>query len=74
MQPLQGYNTQGYRTIGPYSQNQGSEPQFISKAIINTEDIREIVEKLNAKPFDENFTLVTFDELSPYSFLFLFVF
>jgi intraflagellar transport protein 81 len=65
MQPLQGLNAQGYRTINPYTQNQGFDTQFISKAIINTEDIREIVEKLNQKPFDENFTLVTFDDLNP---------
>jgi len=69
MQPLQGLGPRGFQTMAPYSQNQGSEPQFISKAFISTEDIREIVEKLNQKPFDENFTLVTFDELSPAALL-----
>jgi hypothetical protein len=31
---------------------------------ITTDDVREIVYRLNNKPFNENFSLVTFDELS----------
>jgi hypothetical protein len=34
------------------------------KTVIGTEDLREIVMKLNNKPFNENLTLVSFDEFS----------
>jgi hypothetical protein len=34
------------------------------KTIITTEDIREIVQRLNTKPFNESYSLVTFDELT----------
>ena len=50
----------------------GTNPQFKKKPVmpmrstIGTDEIKEIVQRLNAKPFNENFTLVTFDELSTY--------
>ncbi len=55
-----GFN-QGYNT--------GMNPQLaqtmpVVKTHITTEDIREIVQKLNQKPFNQTLTLVTFDELS----------
>ena len=31
---------------------------------IGAEEIREIVQRLNAKPFEENLSLVTFDEFT----------
>lgn len=39
------------------------------KTVINTEDIKEIVYRLNQKPFNENYNLVTFDELNPVELL-----
>ena len=73
MQPLRGYDAQGHRTGAPqFNPNQPydgqanyGQPELVSRTIIGTEEIREIVAKLNAKPFDENFTLVKFDDLSP---------
>jgi intraflagellar transport protein 81 len=44
--------------------NQYKKKSMPLKNTVGTEDIREIVQRLNAKPFSENFTLVTFDELS----------
>ena len=52
----------------------GTNQQFKKKPVmpmrstIGTEEIKEIVQRLNAKPFNENFTLVSFDELSTYPF------
>jgi len=72
MQPVRGYDAQGHRTGPQFNPNQLYEGQgnygqseFVSRTIIGTEEIREIVAKLNAKPFDENFTLVKFDDLTP---------
>ena len=35
------------------------------KTVIGTEECREIVQILNQKPFNLNYTLVLFDELTP---------
>jgi intraflagellar transport protein 81 len=76
MQPVRGYDAQGHRTGPQFNPNQLYEGQgnygqseFVSRTIIGTEEIREIVAKLNAKPFDENFTLVKFDDLTPLELL-----
>jgi hypothetical protein len=44
-------------------QNTGFQNQQI-KQNITTEDLREIVQKLNQKPFDENLSLITLDEFT----------
>jgi hypothetical protein len=44
-----------------------AEQQLIpQKNAISTDDIKEIVSLFNAKPFNENLTLVALDELSPF--------
>ncbi len=70
MQPYSGYQQ------GQFNPNELYDPQGAfkkkeapAKTHVGTEEIREIVERLNAKPFDQNFTLVTFDELNGYSSL-----
>lgn len=45
--------------------NQAAQHQIV-KTHINTEDLKEIINNLNKKPFNENFSLATFDELSSY--------
>ena len=70
-------NTQSnfVQAFNPSEGYDGSNPQFKKKPMvamrsaIGTEEIKEIVQRLNAKPFNENFTLVTFDELSTYHLL-----
>lgn len=65
MRPPQ-FNPNGlYDPQGSFQRN---NTEFVHKNIIGTEEIRDIVEKLNAKPFDENLTLVAFDDLTGYGF------
>lgn len=71
-----GYNSgyggqdfnQGYDQMGGMDMNQFKKNPNVNSAPIKTnvgtEEIREIVQRLNAKPFNENYTLVSFDELS----------
>ena len=67
-------NTQSnyVQAFNPGNGFDGANPQFKKKPVmpmrstIGTDEIKEIVQRLNAKPFNENFTLVTFDELSTY--------
>ena len=68
MQGYQGFQQGGMQ--GQFNPNGLYDPQGNfqkkqppTKTHIGTEEIREIVERLNAKPFDQNFTMVTFDEL-----------
>lgn len=39
------------------------KPPAPVKTTLTTEDIKEIVQRLNTKPFNESYNLVTFDEL-----------
>mmetsp|Transcript_33449 Transcript_33449/g.30447 ORF Transcript_33449/g.30447 Transcript_33449/m.30447 type:complete len:104 (+) Transcript_33449:28-339(+) len=56
----QGFNpNETYDQQGPHKKK-----DLAAKQHVGTEEIREIVEKLNSNPFNENFTLVTFDELN----------
>ena len=41
-----------------------TQSQLPFKNIITTEDIKEIVKRLNSDPFNEQYSLVTFDELT----------
>ena len=67
------YDTQDpYKTgnafMNTYSFNQANQSmqQTLSvKTIISADDIRDIVQKLNNPPFNENMNLVAFDELQP---------
>jgi len=61
----QGYgNMQGGGVdLNHFKKNQGGGPAPV-KLTVGTEEIREMVQRLNSKPFNENFTLVSFDELS----------
>lgn len=59
-----------------YNQQQANQYSALSASMVNekaqapikttlaTEDIKEIVQRLNTKPFNESYNLVTFDELS----------
>jgi hypothetical protein len=42
----------------------GEKMSLPVKTTLTTEDIKEIVQRLNTKPFNESYNLVTFDELS----------
>lgn len=68
----QGYGGQGYgqeymqgggMDMNQFKKNQNTGAAPI-KLQVGTEEIREIVQRLNSKPFNENYTLVSFDELS----------
>lgn len=64
------YEADPYKTgnafMNTYSSNQPNQyvqPQLISKTFVTTEDIKEMVAKLNVPPFNENMNLASFDEL-----------
>ncbi len=66
-------NQDPYKTgnafMNTYSFNQGNQTMqqpLISKTIVSADDIKEMVQRLNAPPFNENMNLVTFDELQQY--------
>jgi hypothetical protein len=69
MSNFAGYQRGNYQ--GQFNPNEVYDPQGAYKkkeqavkTHIGTEDIREIVERLNAKPLNQDFTLVSFDELT----------
>jgi len=71
MNPYSGYQSGNFP--GQFNPNELYDPQgaykrkeLTTKTHIGPEEMKEIVERLNAKPFNENYTLVTFDELNPY--------
>ena len=43
--------------------NQTVQQPLAYKQIVSADDIKEMVQKLNTAPFNENMNLVTFDEL-----------
>lgn len=71
-------NQDPYKTGNPfmntYSFNQASQSiqqPLASKAIVSADDVKEMVQKLNTAPFNENMNLVTFDELQQLFFFLL---
>ncbi|EGR32885.1 intraflagellar transport protein, putative [Ichthyophthirius multifiliis] len=53
----------------PQMQQQQQQQAQQIKTIIGTDEVRQIVKCLNDKPFNENYKLVTFDELNPMELL-----
>lgn len=58
----QGYPQQEFQD--PLAQSMMAQSQVAVKTVVTTEDIKEIVQRLNSKPFNESYSLVTFDELT----------
>ena len=76
MNPMNPGNPNFYDTQDPYKTgnafmntysfnqaNQSMQQTLSVKTIISADDIRDIVQKLNNPPFNENMNLVAFDEL-----------
>jgi len=58
----QNYNDQGFGVQQMRQGNNNNDGKLKFKFNIGIEEIRELIDLVNRKPFEENMTLVSFDE------------
>jgi len=58
----QNYNDQGFGNQQMRNANNNNDGKLKFKFNIGIEEIRELIDLVNRKPFEENMTLVSFDE------------